>query len=221
MKSIVFLSFFLTTLLAHANMDFYFTGPLKINHTLQSEACPETTSVEKIKTLINNIIQKDFPELIPAHSENRIQIREFESNDYFLKTFFKLGHILKKKRIYFLDINTKIYTCAPEEKALEAILMHEIQHIKDYKDATSAGLVKLGIKMLGKKSRSQYERSTDFSIMELGHAEGIKAYRNWIYQQLDQKSLRKKQCYYYTPEEINRYLKGELDFKDYFSKYCK
>lgn len=138
-----------------------------------------------------------------------------------MKTFFKLGHILKEKRLYYLDINTKIYKCAPPENAIKAIWAHELQHISDYKDASSIELIKLGLKMIRKKTRSQYERATDFRTMERGHSEGLKEYRLWIYKRLTEKDLKIKKCYYYTPEEINRYLQGENDFSEYFNIYCK
>jgi hypothetical protein len=207
-----------------ANMDFYMSGHLTDSFNTFNKAiknCEIKTSKNEIKSIIENNIKNYFEDLLPALNENRIEIREFKNDEYFLKTFFKLGHILKDKKTYYIDINTNIYHCAPSEKALEAILAHEIQHIQDYKDMNSLELIKLGIKMLKKKTRSEYERSTDFKIMHIGLSQGIKEYREWIYKKLNTKGLNKKRCYYYTPEEINRYMQGELDFTDYYNKYCK
>ena len=221
MKLLIFFLTFLINITAFANMDFYLSGALKNSISNSDEYCPATTSKSEILITVKDIIYKDFNDLIPAFEENRIQIREFESSDYFLKTMFKLGHIFKNKRVYYLDINKNLYHCSPSKIALTAILAHEIQHISDYKHATSPELIKLGIKMIGKKSRSAYERSTDFSVMKLGYSRGLIEYREWIYSRLNDKGLRTKKCFYFTPEEINRYLQGELNFTDYFNKYCK
>lgn len=220
MKKVLCLLMIFISSQGKANMDFYLSGPLK-NKIIQSEEyCPGTTSKAEILVIVKEIIYKDFTDLIPAFMEERIQIREFESTDYFLKTMFKLGHIFNHKRVYYLDINKNLYHCSPTTNALKSILAHEIQHISDYKHANSPELIKLGIKMIGKKSRSAYERSTDFSVMKLGYAKGLIEYREWIYGRLDEKSLRTKKCYYYTPEELKRFLQGELNFSDYYNKYC-
>lgn len=213
----------LSAKLSWANMHFYLSGEtsLEILETTNTDLCPNKTNKEQILQIVEQLIPKHFPTLIDDYKGNRIKIREFDSDSYFLKTFFKLGHILKEKRIYFLDINTKLYNCAPAKIALDAILAHELKHIEDYKDSNSLQLIKLGLKMVRKKSRSKYERATDYHIMSQGMAEGIKEYRNWIYKRLSKKALKKKKCYYYTPGEINLFLQGQTDFSNYFKTYCK
>jgi hypothetical protein len=218
------ISLFILSFSSFANMDFYMSGHMSdefTSHNKNLEMCDNQTNKAAIEKIIEKNIKNHFQDLLPALNEKRIKIREFESDDYYLKTFFKLGHILKDRRTYYIDLNTKIYSCAPSLKALEAIVAHEIQHIQDYRDMNPLQLIKLGIQMIRKKTRSSYERSTDFSVMKLGYSQGIKEYREWIYKRLNQKSLNKKKCFYYTPEEINRYMQGELDFSDYFNKYCK
>ena len=224
MNKLLIITFLFFSTLAHANMDFYLAGPSKheiIAQSSKQELCPNSTTKDEINLIVSNLISEHFPSLIESFKDNRIKIREFENDSYFLKTFFKLGHILKEKRLYYLDINTKLYDCAPPKLALKAILAHELRHIADYKDSSSIQLIRLGLRMIGKKSRSRYERETDYHVMELGLSEGIREYRLWIYKRLSEKSLKKKKCFYYTPEEINRFLQGEVDFSDYFNKYCK
>lgn len=224
MKTILTISFIIFSSLSHANMDFYLAGALKqeLNDQERDEnLCPYKTNNEEINLILGNLIADHFPSLLESFKDNRIKVREFQNDAYFLKTFFKLGHILKEKRLYYLDINTKLYECAPTKLALRAILAHELKHIADYKDSSSVELIRLGLRMIGKKSRSHYERATDYHVMELGLSEGIREYRLWIYKQLTDKALKKKKCFYYTPEEINRYLQGEIDFNEYFNVYCK
>lgn len=224
MKILTLISFIFISNFSHANMDFYLAGATKLEFSSQennNELCPNTTSKKQINLIVGHLIAEYFPTLIESFKDNRIQVREFENDSYFLKTFFKLGHILKEKRLYYLDINKKLYDCAPSKMALQAILAHELKHIADYKDSSSVQLIRLGLRMIGKKSRSKYERATDFYVMELGESEGIREYRQWIYKRLTKKALKKKKCFYYTPEEINRYLQGEVDFSEYFNVYCK
>lgn len=221
-KSLTYLLLFLSIIHkpTSANMDFYMSGFLT-DETTKSGLCPNTTNKKVLTTMIENNIKEHFVELLVALNENRIKIREFENDEYFLKTFFKLGHVLKDKRTYYIDINIKLYNCAPSNSALDAIINHELQHINDYREMNSVGLIKLGVKMLGKKSRSFYERATDFKSLQHGKSQGLLEYRNWIYARLNEKGLKKKKCYYFTPEEIRRFNQGEQDFNDYFNKYCR
>lgn len=222
MKFFIALFFTMAVFSAQANMEFFVSGAIPLEKdNLASHNCPGKTNKEEINGIIRDLISDYFPSLNEDYKDNRIKMREFTNDQYFMKTFFKLGHVLKDKRIYFVDINTKLYSCSPTKEALVAILAHELKHIDDYKNLKSFGLIKLGLKMVRKKPRSKYERETDYFVMELGLANGIKEYRNWIYDQLTEKALKKKKCYYYTPEEINRFLQGERDFTDYFNKYCK
>jgi hypothetical protein len=193
----------------------------KIEGNLKNETCENKTSLKEVNDLIAIIIGTQYKDLIKDYANGRIQTRLFKNDNYFLKTSFKLSHILKNQRTYFIDINEKLFECAPDYQSLKAILMHEVQHLSDYKKMNLPQLVKLGVKMITRKGRSFYERQTDLAVMEKGQSIGIRGYRNWIYEKLDSKGLKFKRCYYYTPEEIDRFISGERDFSDYFEKYCK
>lgn len=139
-----------------------------------------------------------------------ITVREFNSEAYFLqakvdvKTLFKA----KVKRKYYIEINPKIYDCAPSPAALKAILIHELEHINDYNEMSSAQISELGVKYAAsKKYRAAYERATDVKVLVKGQAQGLIEYRHWIYAKLSPRELELKKFYYLTPEEILTWVK--------------
>lgn len=206
---------------------------------IEQQSCESTTSRNEIQRIVKALIYSDnetleqisgdqyvledqFSELIQSYEENKILFREFENNEYYLKTMFKLTHILKKDRKMYLDLNIKLYECSPSKSALISIMAHELKHLLDYKKSVFFKVSKLGLRMLFKKSRSKYERETDLFVMKNGLSSGLIQYREWIYNQLDEKSLKTKECFYYTPKEIELYLNQDIDSMDtYFSNYCR
>lgn len=122
----------------------------------------------------------------------------------------------------YFDLNIKLYECSPNKSALISIMAHELKHLLDYKRSGFLKVSRLGFNMLFKKSRSKYERETDLFVMKNGLSSGLIQYREWIYGQLDNGSLKTKECFYYTPTEIELYLDQEIDSMDtYFSNYCR
>lgn len=224
----------------HSNA-FECSEPMIHNHELpHNELCPETTSNDEIFLIVESLIYNDeerlrsilpsidlpdqpmFPELVQSYEDGKIKIREFTNDEYFLKTMFKLGHIFKKDRKMFLDINTKLYDCAPPKSALIGILAHELSHLQDYRKRGFIGAAGIGLRMITKKGRSRYERLTDLYIIKNNLSQGIKDYRNWIYKRLDKNQLKKKECFYYTPAEIDLYnLTGQDSMLTYFNNYCR
>ncbi len=211
----------LTLLMSLSARSFDLLPHCKIEGNQQNISCEHKTNSKEINDLIAVIIGTEYKDLIEDYTQGRIQTRIFKSDNYYLKTSFKLSHILKNERTYFIDLNENLFDCSPDYQSLKAILTHEIQHLSDYKKMNVAKLIQLGAKMLSRKGRSKYERETDFKVLEKKQAVGIRGYRKWIYERLDDKGLKFKRCFYYTPEEIDRYISGERDFNDYYEKYCK
>lgn len=204
------------------------------------QLCPSTTNNDEIFTIVEALIYNDqeklnlissdmllpskpmFKELVQSYEDKRIVIREFTNDEYFLKTMFKIDQIYKKNRKMYLDINTKLYDCAPSKNALISILAHELSHLQDYRKRGFFKVLGLGSRMLTKKGRSKYERLTDLYIMQNNLSLGIKEYRQWIYKRLDEKELKTKQCFYYTPSEVDLYELSNINsMKTYFKNYCR
>jgi len=203
-------------------------------------SCESSTHKQEIETIIKSLIYSDnaelemidssqsyqlqtsFDELIPEYEQNRIIIREFENDEYYLKTMFKLKDIFKRNRRMYIDINKKLYQCAPNKSALIAILAHELKHIIDYKRSTFIKIAGLGFKMIFKKSRSKYERETDLFVLENHMSKGLSLYREWIYKNLNSKQLKTKKCFYFTPIEIEQYVNtAEDSMQSYFKDHCR
>ncbi|MFZ4715258.1 MAG: hypothetical protein ACOYL6_16165 [Bacteriovoracaceae bacterium] len=167
--------------------------------------CDNTTSFIIVNDLLNEIRQVYFPELQTIN----ISLKEFKSDAYFLQAQVDLDTLYKSKskRKYFVEINPDIYSCSPNTKALKAIIVHEMEHIKDYHSMSSANIVALGIKYTSsKKFRARYERATDEKALSKGQGLGLIDYRLWIYSKLTAKQLKLKKLYYLSPEEIQTWL---------------
>jgi hypothetical protein len=168
--------------------------------SVNSFSCENQTSKQEIKDIVENIRLTYFPDL----KQVDIGIREFKSDAYFLQAKPKITSLLKnkKKRQYFVEVNTGLYECSPSRIALEAIIAHELEHIVDYEKKNSIQIVALGASYASSKTRAAYERQTDVKVLYKGLAEGLIEYRKWIYQRLTPKQLVQKRKFYLTPEEI-------------------
>lgn len=172
--------------------------------------CQDSIDESVIEKIVNQLVDEDFPEL----QDVKLVIKYFKSDAYYLATWIKPLHIFKKpsEREYILKINKSLFTCPPPPKALKAIMAHELQHIRDYTHMKAIKLLGLLKDMaLSKKKRAKYERATDESVMEMGYARGIKGYRLWIYPLLSPKDLETKKRFYWTPDEVDTWLKNNTD----------
>lgn len=161
----------------------------------------------QMSCLVHELITTKFPELNQILREKRIALREFDSDEFFLKTSIQRSN---KQWNYLIDVNPVIFK--PQQKpsgppsllAVQGILAHELFHLVDYHQVLKQKSIKPAIDWLF--SESQYERSTDEKAFLRGFALGIKRYRIWIYGKLDPVQLARKRKTYYTPEEIDRWL---------------
>ena len=65
-------------------------------------------------------------------------------------------------------------------------------------------LLTLGVNYwLDAKFRSEYERSTDEKSLQMGFADGLILYRNWLYQNIYKQDVEIKKINYWTPDQID------------------
>ncbi len=165
------------------------TSALAASH----EQCLPAMSLDHFKTLVQSSKDQYFPELRKVN----IGVSTFRSDAYFLQAQPNI------KRQYFIQLNLKLLECPPSEDALVAILVHELEHVKDYIGWSSAKLIKHGIVYSASmKVKIAYERQTDRKVLEKGLHTGLAGYRDWVYQWLTPKELARKRRIYLTPEEI-------------------
>jgi hypothetical protein len=93
--------------------------------------------------------------------------------------------------------------CSPGGAVLEAILIHELEHIVDYTQMRSAQILFFGLRYVtDRKFRTRYERQTDLKALKHKVHGGLMTYREWIYQWLTPKQLARKKQYYLSPGKI-------------------
>lgn len=175
------------------------------NAPTTTASCAPKINESIIQNIADHLIASQFQDL----AKNKIVIEYFKSDAYYLATWIKPKDIFKKasKRTYILRINKNLFDCPPPMNALEAIMAHELEHLRDYTKLNSMQLLGLLTKVgLSKKFRTQYERATDLSAMQMGFPQGLIDYRLWIYERLTPKDLKTKKRYYWTPEEIQEWM---------------
>jgi hypothetical protein len=151
------------------------------------------------------VVEKTRADYFSEIPKNNLIITTFTSDKYFLQAQPKALTLLKNRvhRVYEVQLNTRLLKCPPVEEALVAILAHELEHVKDYMNWTSAKIVSYGIKYsLDFDLKVHYERATDQKVLSMGLGEGLALYREWVYQWLTKKQLEQKRKIYLTPEEI-------------------
>lgn len=153
-----------------------------------------------------------FPEL----KNESIGVSTFRSDAYFLQAQPEVKTLIGKRgeRKYNVQLNLKLLDCPPDEESLEAILAHELEHIKDYTGWSTARIAKHGIRYSTSLNfRANYERETDHKVLDKGLNKGLAGYRVWVYQWLNPKEYTRKRYIYLTPEEI---LESDIQSIDSF-----
>ncbi len=163
--------------------------------------CSPAIDQGQFESLVEETKNLYFPEL----KDITIGISKFHSNAYFLQAQPVIKTLVKKRRNrhYNIQLNTKLLDCPPSPKALEAILVHELEHIMDYHSLNLFEVTGHGVSYAASlKTRVSYERATDYKVLVKGLHIGLIEYREWVYQWLSPKELANKRLIYLTPEEI-------------------
>ena len=177
--------------------------------------CTNSLNEKQIETIFSQLINLYFPKLKNAN----IKINYFDDDAYFFAA--GQGNVFKnrKKRNYTIRVSRSILNgkkCPPPSNAVRSIIAHELFHIQDYYNKSFFGMIMLGSKYIPfrGRSRNKYERGTDERVLEIGYAKsdvnlvnGIKEYREWIYPMLNAKELKKKKKMYFTPKDVDDWIK--------------
>jgi hypothetical protein len=113
---------------------------------------------------------------------------------------------LPEDRLYTVRANLALLDDPPSAAATGAIFVHELKHILDYSLMDTEELTSFGLWYGIADDVSVYERLTDEYALALGCAEGLKAYRVWLYDHIPADDLENKQEDYFTPEEIDAWV---------------
>ncbi len=159
-------------------------------------------SLTDLKADLAQVRAANYPEL----SGFKIHLEGFESDHDFFKSSTQIFTVSEKPRdrVYLVLFNNQVLRDPPTREAIRAILAHELKHIVDYTHMTTWETAEFAVQY-GLFPVAHYERATDLHALELGYAEGLKQYREWLYARVDLKTLALKKRNYYTPEQIDRW----------------
>jgi hypothetical protein len=110
-----------------------------------------------------------------------------------------------RDRHYWLLDNAKLFDDPPPANAVVAILVHELGHTEDFLAKTSDELTAFALFYAAGDVRD-YERATDEKALKAGCANGLKAYRVWLYAHVPASVLPEKQRDYFSPDEIDAWV---------------
>ena len=154
--------------------------------------------------LLQQVLQSSFPEI----DSNQIRLLPFKSrSDYFEARFDFVKMLPGAKMGYTIRVNTDPVLLTCSEDGRRAIIAHELAHILYYSRRNRVRLFGLA-RILCRRSRSRFEREADAEAIHRGYAEGLKQYRNWLYQHVPASALRAKLRDYMSPVEIDEFTAG-------------
>lgn len=162
----------------------------------------QTDAVQKTQKIINEVIEKSYPEL----KNKRIEVKIFQSeSDYFRARFSYNKYLTFQKMRYIVFVNPQVFAKNAPENGIRSILAHELAHVLYFAERSRFEL--LGLANLWSKSFTQkFERRADLEAISRGYGEGLKQYRAWLYQNIPTKNLAGKKRDYFAPEEIEKVM---------------
>jgi hypothetical protein len=177
--------------------------PLDCDDAWADVAAP--TSEEELHAIFTDARVRFFPELAPYVLRLDLDI---SSADAFFIAQPDLSTIEEppRDRLYVVRGNPTLLDDPPSATAVGAILVHELKHIRDYTEMDTDELVNFGLWYGIAEDVSEYERETDEHALRKGCAEGIKAYRAWLYEHIPEESVAAKREDYFTPEEVDAWV---------------
>ena len=137
-------------------------------------------------------------------------------DEYFLQARPPIKTVLtpkKSRKIFKIQINPKLFEDSPSDNALKAILIHELTHVTDQLNKSTAGIIGSAINYISHKEyHRNYERSTDVKALDRAKKagrlpvvkQGLIEYRCWQYSHFNAKQIQTKKYYYLSPEEIEK-----------------
>lgn len=162
----------------------------------------QTNTIQKTQKIVNEVLEKSYPEL----KSKKIEIQTFKSESDYFQSRFSFGKMLALQKMrYIIFVNPKVFEKNAPESGIRSIIAHEIAHVLYYSKRNRFELI--GLARLSSKDFTQkFERGADLEAIARGYGDGLKDYRNWLYQNIPAKNLEEKKRNYFSPEEIDLIL---------------
>lgn len=168
-----------------------------------SPTLPRVTNEDAVRTVLEAVRRDHYPELegVTIVVEPADGVSFFASN----LTLDTLDRAPRERR-YRIQVGRALFADPPSNRAVYAILTHELRHTVDYLGMDGKTLAKFGIDY-ALLPQTDYERATDRHALDRGVGRGLADYRRWLYAHVDDETRAEKIRDYYTPEQIEAYLR--------------
>lgn len=177
----------------------------------------EKSAIEKTQQIVDEIIKNSYPELQNA----AIKIKSFKSRTDYFRARFSFARFLTFRRLHYLiSVNPQLFEKNAPTEGVRAIIAHELAHIAYYRRHNRFALLGL-ISLESKSFTARFERGADLQAIKRGYGEGLKQYREWLYQNIPAEKIKAKKRDYFSPEEIEVILtaiKAKPDLIDFWIK---
>lgn len=175
---------------------------------------------EKVRPIVGELIETTHPKL--NLTDIQFSYHEIKSPAYFFESNFGMGRVILGKNHYKIGVNPLVFEKEIPRDALKGVLAHELVHTEDYVSGSTLGtILPIGVKLLNKKSKRQYERKTDLKVILKGLYNELLAYKKWQYPLLSPKDLEKKKLEYLTPEEIELIVENKDRYPQMILRWLK
>lgn len=184
---------------------------------ISAQSVPTESVVEKTKKIVDDIIEKSYPEL----DAKKISVKTFKSPSVFFKAQFSLSRFLTFRGMRTtIFVNPFIFERNAPEEGIQAILAHELGHALYYRERKHIQLIGL-VSLIDGGFTAKFERRTDLIAIERGYGEGLIKYREWLYENVPPNNLAEKRRNYFTPEEIRLLMQANEKNPTLFAKLKK
>jgi len=165
------------------------------------KAVAETTRIAA------EIINASFPELKNAS----IKIKTFRSRSDYFRSRFSFGRFLTFRKLdYLIFVNPQAFEKNAPLLGIRAIIAHELAHVAYYRRHNRFELLGL-VSLQSKSFTARFERGADLQAIKRGYGEGLRDYRQWLYQNIPASKIAAKKRDYFSPEEIDLILQAAKD----------
>lgn len=148
----------------------------------------EAEAADKTKKLISEFIDKSFPEL----SAVKIVVKTFESDSNYFNSRFSIGRFMTLRKMrYLIYINPQDFNKNAPSEGVEAIVAHELAHVLYFRERNRFELIGL-VALANKSFATSFEHKTDLVAIERGFGHGLKQFREWLYKNVPQRVLKRK-----------------------------
>ena len=164
-------------------------------------AAQDASALTKIEKILSEV-RVSYPELRDA----RISLKLFTSKSDFFRSQFSISRFFTFRRFqYIIFVNEQVFNLNAPEDGIRAIVAHELAHVAYFKRHTRLGLFRL-IGLASRSYTARFERGADLQAIKRGFGEGLKSYREWLYQNIPAENVAEKKRNYFSPAEIDLIL---------------